>query len=319
MSNRTVLKPSRISWLMNQTCCLLALLIMTSCGGDNGSTTPPDVISLPAGFRPEGVAISGSSLFVGSIPTGRVFLADITTGQGRVFIEPSPGRNAVGMKVDGRGRLFVAGGQTGQAYVYNAETGADIAVFALTQGDTFINDVVVTPQAAWFTDSRRPSLLRVPIGADGSLGDQAGVTTLTLSGDFQFVGGQNNANGIAATPDGATLIIVQSGTGKLFTVNPETGVSREIRLGSESVVNGDGILLQGQTLYVVQNRLNLLAVITLSDDLTAGTVEQWVSSPLFDVPTTVAASNGSLYLVNARFGIANPDSADYSVVRINKP
>jgi len=60
-------------------------------------------------------------------------------------------------------------------------------------------------------------------------------------------------------------------------------------------------------------------VITLAEDLTAGVVLRRVTHPAFDVPTTVAASDGSLYLVNARFGIVNPETADYTVVRIDKP
>jgi sugar lactone lactonase YvrE len=100
----------------------LALVLgIAACGSDNGMVVrapPPDVISLPVGFRPEGIAISGTSLYAGSIPTGRVFRADITTGQGQVIVDPPAGRSAIGMKVDGRGRLFVAGGATGQAYVY---------------------------------------------------------------------------------------------------------------------------------------------------------------------------------------------------------
>jgi hypothetical protein len=159
----------------------------------------------------------------------------------------------------------------------------------------------------------------VPINSDGTLGAQATITPLALTGDFVFVEGVNNANGIAATPDGAILIIVQSSTGKLFTVNPASGATREINLGAESMTNGDGILLQGQTLYVVQNRLNQVAMIALSADLASGTVTGRTTSPAFDVPTTVAASDGSLYLPNARFGIVNPDTADYAVVRINKP
>jgi sugar lactone lactonase YvrE len=297
---------------------ILGLLLgLAACG--SGDSRPPDVISLPTGFRPEGVAISGTSLFTGSIPTGRIFLADIRTGRGQLLVDPAAGRNAIGMKVDGLGRLFVAGGQTGQAYVYDTGTGADVAVYTLAQANTFINDVIITPQAAWFTDSMNPIIYRVPINADGSLGSQGSVTSLTLTGDFQFVQGQFNTNGIAATQDGATLIIVQSNTGKLFTVNPITGATLEISLGTETVINGDGILLQDRTLYVVQNQLNQLAVITLSADLATGTVIQRVTNPAFDIPTTVAASDGSLYIVNARFGIANPDIATYTVVRIDKP
>ena len=300
---------------------ILALLSgVAACGGNDSGFPAPDVIPLPTGFRPEGVAISGTSLFVGAIPTGRIFRADIPTGQGQILVEPPAGRNAIGLKVDDGGRLFVAGGETGQAYVYDAATGADLAVFNLAAGITFINDVTLTPLAAWFTDSRNPILYRLPVNANGSPGNQASITSLALTGDFVFVAGETNANGIAATPDGTRLIIVQSNTGKLFTVDTDTGVTAEIVLaGGETVINGDGILLEGDTLFVVQNRLNQLAVIVLSPDLATGTVNRRITHPAFDVPTTVAADNGSLYLVNARFGIASPDTAGYTVVRIDKP
>ncbi|MBI5740693.1 MAG: SMP-30/gluconolactonase/LRE family protein [Nitrospirae bacterium] len=301
---------------------LFSIVLLTACGNndDNEGENSVNTITLPDGFRPEGVAISGTSLFTGSIPTGRIFRADISTGLGEVIIDPgAAGRSAIGMKVDGRDRLFVAGGQTGQAYVYDVQTGNDIAVFNLASGTTFINDVIVTPDSAWFTDSRNPVLYRVPIGGDGSLGAQETVTSLTLTGDFLNVAGATNANGIAATPDGGVLIIVQSNTGKLFKVTPPGGLAREISLGGDSLVNGDGILLQDRKLFVVRNRLNRLAVIALSGDFETGAVILEVADPAFDVPTTVAATDGSLYLVNARFGIADPDTAGYSVVRIDKP
>jgi len=312
----------RIAFRVLSRALLIGLaLSLIGCGSDNSGTGGllPDTIALPIGFQPEGVAISGNSLFVGSIPSGRVFKADILTGQGQVLVESTPGRNSIGLKVDQLGRLFVAGGQTGQAYVYDSETGADIEVYTLALGDTFINDVVVTPQAAWFTDSSNPVLYRVPINLDGSLGTTAEVTTLTLSGEFQFVPGVFNTNGIGAVPDGSTLVIVQSNTGKLFTVDPTIGDTKEIILGAESVPNGDGILIEGRTLFVVQNRLNQLAVITPAPDFATGALNQRITNPAFDVPTTVAASDGSLYLVNARFGIASPEAAEYSVVRIDKP
>ena len=81
-----------------------------------------------------------------------------------MFVDAPAGRQAIGMKVD-RGRLFVAGGPTGDAYVYNARTGATIATYDLpTSGATFVNDVVVTKRAAWFTDSQRAALYRLPLG-----------------------------------------------------------------------------------------------------------------------------------------------------------
>ena len=39
-------------------------------------------------------------------------------------------------------------------------------------------------------------------------------------------------------------------------VDPVTGIATRITLVGGSVLNGDGILLHGKTLYVVQNQLN---------------------------------------------------------------
>lgn len=296
---------------------ILACLMFVACSGGN-SAPPPDVISLPNAFQPEGIAARGDFIYVGSIPTGAVYRADITTGTGTILVQTQAGRAAIGLKVDGRGRIFVAGGGTGKAFVYDAATGQDLATYTLTTASpTFINDVVLASDAAWFTDSRNPVLYRVPLPADGSIADQDTVSTLALSGDFQNVAGVNNLNGIAFT--GQLLIAVQSNTGFLFTVNPATGVTKKIDLGAETVVNGDGLLLEGQTLFVVQNRLNQVAVIDLSPDFATGTVRTRITNPSFDVPTTLTAAGGSLYGVNARFGIQSTPDTPYTVVRFSRP
>jgi hypothetical protein len=108
-------------------------------------------------------------------------------------------------------------------------------------------------------------------------------------------------------------------TGFLFTVDPATGVTRKINMGAETVINGDGLLLEGQKLSVVQNRLNQVAVIDLSPDFATGTVRTRITNPPFDVPTTLAAAGGSLYAVNARFGIQVASDTPYTVVRFSRP
>ena len=55
---------------------------------------------------------------------------------------------------------------------------------------------------------------------------------------------------------------MQSNVGKLFAVDARSGASREIELNTP-VTNGDGLLLHGRTLYVVQNQLNRIAVVKL--------------------------------------------------------
>ena len=124
------------------------------------------------------------------------------------------------------------------------------------------------------------------------------------------------ANGIEALPNGKTLIIVNSATGTLYLVNSTTGVATRIDLGGETVPNGDGILLQGKTLYVVQNSLNQIAVIEPNSDFTSGEIVNRITSPLFRVPTTIARIGGSLYAVNARFGTTPTPDTEYEVVRV---
>lgn len=294
-------------------------LLLGACGssGYSGSTAPgtPSMIALPNGFQPEGIAATGNTLYVGSIPTGAVFRADAMTGAGSLLVPAQPGRAAIGLKVDGRGRLFVAGGGTGMAFVYDAANGQPLATYTLAAAPpTFVNDLALTSDAAWFTDSANPVLYRVAVPADGTLGGAEAVSTLALSGDFQFTAGATNLNGIVAA--GSQLIAVQTNTGLLFKIDPATGVTQQINLGSESVPNGDGLLLEGQTLYVVQNRANLVAVIDLAADFASGTVRTRLTNPAFDVPTTIARSASGLYVVNARFGVVVTPETPYNVVRV---
>jgi sugar lactone lactonase YvrE len=279
----------------------------------------PKVIPLPDGFRPEGIATGkGSTFFVGSIPTGAIYRGDYRTGEGDVLVPPQDGRAAIGMKFDERtGLLFVAGGMTGSAFVYNGETGANVENIPLTSSTpTFINDVVITKDAAYFTDSSRPVLYRVPLQKNGRLPDPVTSNEIPLSGDFEFVPDEFNTNGIDATPNGKTLIIVNSTLGTLYTVDPDTGEATLLDLGGETVPNGDGILLHGKTLYVVQNFLNQIAVVELNSTLATGSVERTIKSPSFRIPTTIARFGNSLYAVNARFDTEPMPDTEYDVVQV---
>jgi sugar lactone lactonase YvrE len=295
---------------------LTTIAAVAAATANAGGTAFPQRIELPDGFQPEGIATAGGRFYVGSIPTGAVYRGSLRTGEGSILVQPQSGRAAIGMKLD-RGRLFVAGGPTGMAFVYDARSGAGITSYQLSTGGSFVNDVVVTKQAAWFTDSLKPVLYRVPLGPGGRPGAASSVQTVELSGDY--VHGQGfNVNGIEVTPNGKTLVIVQSSTGRLFTVTP-AGVANAIELsGGESVPNGDGLLLSGRTLYVVQNRLNTVAKIALAPGLGSGRVVNRIQNPGFDVPTTIADHGRRLYAVNGRFDTAPTPTTDYWVTQIRK-
>jgi sugar lactone lactonase YvrE len=297
---------------------LLVMAAITILPTAAGASAFPDTIRLPDGWQPEGIASGrGTSLYVGSIPTGAIWKGDARTGRGDVLVAGQEGRSAIGIKVDRRNRLFVAGGPTGMAFVYDARTGEDLASYRLATAGaaTFVNDVVVTSKAAWFTDSRAAQLYALPLGRHGGLPGPDEVRTLPLTGDFQLAEG-NNLNGIAAARGGRVLLSVQTNTGKLFRIDPRTGVTREVDLGGASLANGDGLLLRGRVLFVVQNRLNKIAVVVLARSLAAGRVVAEITDPDFDVPTTLATTAGHLYAVNARFGTTDPQPARYDIVRV---
>ena len=184
-------------------------------------------------------------------------------------------------------------------------------------GSDFINDVIVTRDAAFFTNSFQPFIYRVPLGPRGELPDPSEVEELELGGEWIQEPGFN-ANGIVGTPNGKWLIIVNSVSGELFRVHPLTGEAMRIDLGGESLSSGDGLVLAGRTLYVVRNRLNLIAVLELSPDLTVGEVVAELTSPEFDVPTTAAGFGDALYAVNARFGTPPMPDTEYDIVRVLK-
>ena len=281
--------------------------------------TYPEVIPLPNGWQPEGIVVGkGPVVYSGSRANGGIYQADLTTGEGGVLVGPQEDRTAIGLSYDDRtGYIFVAGGPGGAAYVYDSRTGESIADFALPtcEEGTFVNDVVVTRDAAYLTDSQCPVIYRIPLGAGGSLPGPGDVQAIELTGDYEQQPGFN-ANGIDATPNGKELVIVQSNTGLLFNVSPQTGDASAIDLGGEFVTSGDGILLQGRDLYVVRNSLNIVASVRLAPDRLSGEVAEEITRAEFDVPTTVAAHGTRLYVINARFGVANPDSAEYDIIRV---
>ncbi|GGL91244.1 superoxide dismutase [Nakamurella endophytica] len=279
----------------------------------------PDVVALPDGFQPEGISIGrGTSFYVGSVATGAIYRGDLRTGRGAVLVPGAAGRAATGTEVDARNRLWVSGAGTGTGTVYDARTGALLRSYRFVADPaatpTFVNDVVVTRDAAYFTDSLRAVLYVVPIGRGGALGT---ARTLPLHGDLVLQPGFN-LNGIEASPDGRTLLAVQSNTGLLLRISPATGQAQRVDLGGVLLTDGDGLLRQGRdVLYVVQNQLNRIAVLVLDPAYRSGRLVSTLTDPDFAVPTTIARRGGSLYAVNARFGTPpTPDTA-YTVVRVD--
>ena len=297
---------------------LVAPLAVTAEARPHHPPAYPDRIDLPDGFLPEGIAIGpGPIAYFGSRADGDIYAADLRTGQGAVFSQ-GPGTPSIGLKSDQRDTLYVAGGPAGTGRVVSARTGAIVASYPFTTGESFVNDVVLTKRMAWFTDSRQAQLYGIPLARHGVAAPASTIVRLPLRGAWAQTPGVNNANGIAQTPDRSALLVVKSNSGQLFRVDPGTGVARTVDLGGYALTNGDGLLVEGRTLYVVQNRLNRVAVLKLNRSGTRGQLVRLLTDPDFDVPTTVASFGPSLYLPNARFGILNPETAEYRAIRIDK-
>jgi sugar lactone lactonase YvrE len=296
---------------------LLAVAAASTATWPAAGAATAEVIVLPGATSAEGIAAGqGSTFYAGDLFTGDIFRGDVRRGTAELFIDAPTGRQSGGMIVDLAHRLLiVSGGFTGQAYVYDLVTGDTLATYQLgAAGASLINDVTLTKDGAWFTDTFQPRLYFVPISPTGALGPSE---TLALTGPAADVSGQFNLNGIRATPNGKTLIVAHTANGALYTVDPDTGASQTI--AGVSVPSVDGIVLEAGRLWAVQNFSNQISQVRLSPDLASGVVEQVITSELFQVPATAARFGNRLAVVNAKFDTGFPPTADqYEVVLVER-
>lgn len=320
--------PNRTSGVMSVIRSILRLLVVALLGvavsaplaGTALAGTFPDRIPLPKGFQPEGITIGRhATAYLGSLANGDIYAVSLRTGERRLISEGlGPNFPSVGLKIDKHGRLFVAGGAAGTGRVIDVKTGKIIRNYTFTTETSFVNDVVLTRHFAWFTDSQQAQLYGVPLGRGGRPGGKANVVTLPLTGEWQQQATGFNANGIAQTPNRKALLVVNSTSGLLYRVDPQTGRATHVDLGATSLINGDGLLVRGRTLYAVQNQFNKVAVIKLNASGTRGHLIDTLTSKRFDVPTTVAAFGKSLYLPNARFTTPPTPDTKYWITRIDR-
>ena len=290
---------------MKNAAFLMALLLFPAAaqGQDAGVTTYP----LPANVTfPEGVAYDPKtdSLFTGSAATGNVIRmnlkdrkpADVAAAV--LPVEPFPA--LLGMKVDGSGRLWLAGGRTGAMAVVDSRSGALLKKLEVpAKGNTLINDVAVVGTTAYFTDSLTPTLWRVqaPEGRIGELEPWLQFTGTPL----EYTTPGANLNGIAATPDGRSLIVVQMNKGLLFRIDTADKKVTPIDIGGESVATGDGLVLDGRRLYVVRQGEQEIVTIDLSPDLASGKVVSRFKDPALMWPATAVKVGDRLLVVNTQF------------------
>jgi Cu-Zn family superoxide dismutase len=277
---------------------------------------------------PEGVTYQPETgyVFASSVVDGTIFRGQLGKEELESFLPAgSDGRRrAQGIKIDAQKRLFVSGSSTGLILVYDSTNGELLAKFdtgiepgVVTRTEcldgafldlnikdcSIINDVTILPSGdAYFTDSFSPYLFRVTSDSQGKFTlerfmDFTG--TSLVYGKGQGITANINLNGIVSTPDGAYLIVAQTNTGKLFRIALADKTVTEINLGGE-LVSGDGLVLNGQTLYVVRNNHDI-ATLHLAPDWSSGQLVSIFDDPILNTPTTMALVEDCLLVTNSQF------------------
>lgn len=302
---------------------LTAIIAVASCGEVE---MPPASGSLsPVSFRlpgdrlfPEGIAFNEVSgkFYTGSTSDGTIFEGDLASGEISVFSKGgTDGRtSANGMKIGEGGQLWVAGAMTGQMFVYDTKAGDLLASYKTPETDaTFINDVALAPNGdAYFTDSFRPCLFRISDSDNGVIEPWVDFSGTVLNYEEGF-----NLNGIAVTDSGRYVLVVHTGNGGLFRIHTATREVIKVDLGDSTLVGGDGLLLDRNTLYVVLNRFAKIVPVVLSDDFSEGVVGEGITHVSFRFPTTIAKVGDSLLVVNSQINMReNTPELPFTISRI---
>jgi hypothetical protein len=304
----------RLGWTIAAAALLAAVLVsVTSAASPNF----PERIDFPpnpntgGAWGAEGIFGEGHTFWAGDTTNGAILKGDVKTGESSILVPAAAqgAKSAFGLFVDHWGRLWVAGGgaPTGlterHAFVYDADTGALIKDILLTTTPGFgiINDVTATKDAVYFTNTNNAAnpqanvLFKVPLGKHGEIGTPVQVP-------IPFFG----ANGIEATKDGKTLIVVSITQSKYYKIGAETEETQEIVL-DQPAPRGDGLILHGHTLYSVLNLPSAavpgacgeVAVIKLNDHMTTGEVVDHLNNaddPLVN-PATADLFGKYLYVI----------------------
>src|SRR3954463_4323 len=260
-------------------------------------TLQPD----PAG-NPEGVAFDRrtKAFFVGIVGDGAIYRGTLGSATVAPYIPGGAGKSAVGLKVK-RGKLYVAGGQSGSITVYDIASKAQVAKFETGSGG-FLNDLQVTRNGdVYVTDSFRPKLWHVT--ADQVKAGSGTPQGLDVSAVPYEGGGAFNLNGIVAK-GARKLVVVDTNSGKLFRIRlgrDGASIDRIDEVTGATVPGGDGMLLDRGRLVVFQGDPAQLSFLKLRHDARSARLDRPQTSDKLHGPSTVDRARKLYLVVNADF------------------
>ena len=211
----------------------------------------PSRIDLPSGWMPEGITAGrGNTIYVGSLAGGGVWKGDVRTGRGDVLV-PAWGGAAAGVEYEaGANRLWVAGGPTGTVRVYDATTRDLLRQYTFSPAG-FLNDLVVTQDAVYVTDSFNAWLDVIPLGPPRPASRRG--RRHDPAADRDRHSRPASSTRTASSPRAAGSSWSTRSPAACSASIRATGVATPISTGGVSVANGDGLELRGSTLFVVRN------------------------------------------------------------------
>ena len=300
----------------------------------------PDLIPIAAGMEPEGIEMGKETDFfvsayswTGNLSSaGAIYKGNLVTGEGEILVPPT-GKNLSGLSYDARtDYLYAATGYAPGGFdgpfleqgvkVYTATSGRLLGEIIF--GDNIVaNDVLVTDRAVYCTDSISTTLYKIPLENGGKV-FSSDFEKIEMTG-FEMDPAGFNANGLVGDFDGKQLVIVNITTGVLYLVNTETGAASPVAIqGDEELFpDGDGLYMDGRTLYIIQNFTQKIAVVELSEDLTQGTFVKNLVSNDFAIPTSIIGFGNCIYAINTYYlefiaEGADPTSIQSDVVKVFK-
>ncbi len=301
--------------------CLV--LFSLSCKKEESTKVAQQFYVIPGErFFPEGIAYNPKTgiFYTGSTVSGDILQVDVQTGESSLF---SPGAKqgrsfCTGMKLDEKGRLWVCGGSTGTIQVLGKD-GSLLKSWDVKTlyGAGFINDCIISNGYIYFTDSNVKKIYRASVteSQPANLEEWLSFTEQQIP-----YGVGTAANGIEVTPDGKTLIIVVSNSGRLYKVDIATKAIKEIALNA-FLNSGDGLLLEGKILYVSPNATGKIFPLILNSDYSVAVIGGGFGENLIG-NTTLAKAGKYLLVVNGqlsrRAGVI-PPALPFKVSRVQIP